>query len=256
MLNLASQAEKELINQESYKEFSLFSEKIDKNENPNMPLHSIGEDRFIIDEENNLLKNKRKREPEKKAIKTHSKYSYDNLKRKCKHLIIENVMKFVNKKIYEEYNGNLNKGIFKKELVKLNQSQKKNSSAEFNKLFLNKTIKEILSQKITKKIKFLSEDHNKNMINKILEEKKDKFESLFKLTFIECLDHFIGNKQIEELKGLTLFSELKEQIIKKYEKDGELYYNNLEIFFKQFEKRINNAKPRKKSKSNNSNNKI
>jgi hypothetical protein len=43
-----------------------------------------------------------------------------------------------------------------------------------------------------------------------------------------------------------LFSELKGQILIKYEKDGEAYLQNLEKFFKEFEKRINNAKPRKK----------
>ena len=43
-----------------------------------------------------------------------------------------------------------------------------------------------------------------------------------------------------------MFSELKGQILIKYEKDGEAYFQNVEKFFKEFEKRINNAKPRKK----------
>ena len=70
-------------------------------------------------------------------------------------------------------------------------------------------------------------DHNKKVIDKIISEKKDIFEKIFNLTFIQCLDHFIENKKIEELNGLTLYSELKEEIINKYENDGESYYENL-----------------------------
>ena len=84
----------------------------------------------------------------------------------------------------------------------------------------------------------------------ICDMQKDIFERLFNLTFIECVDHFIGNKEIKELNGLTLFSELKEQILNKNEKDGESYYKNLEFFLKEFEKKINNAKSKnRKAKS-------
>ena len=60
------------------------------------------------------------------------------------------------------------------------------------------------------------------------------------------MKHFIGDKEIEELNGLTLFSELKEEIIKKHEKDGESYYENLKLFLKGFENKITRAKSRKK----------
>ena len=60
------------------------------------------------------------------------------------------------------------------------------------------------------------------------------------------MEHFIGNKKVEELDGLTLFSELKDSILEKYENDGESYYNNLELFMKDFKNIINNAKPRKR----------
>ena len=124
--------------------------------------------------------------------------------------------------------------------MKLNQEQKKNSNVEFNQLFLNKTLKEILSQKITKRIKFYKEDHNKEL----------EFENLFNLTFIECLEHFVGIRKNEELNGLTLFSELKKQILDKYKKDGESFYKNLELFMKEFKNKINNAKPRKRKEKN------
>ena len=227
---------------------TVFPDGIYENENPNVTFNSTGDERFYINKQenqNSLLNKKRQRETNK-SEKTHNKFSEDNLKRVCKHLVIENIMKFLNKKIYDAYDGNIGDGILKKELVKLEQSQKKNSKAEFNKEFLNKTMKEILSNNITKKIKKYDQEHNKKLINKLVEEKKDIFEKLFNLTFIECSDHFSGNKKIKELDGLTLLSELKEQIIKKYPKDGDSYFQNLEKYMKEFKKRINNAKPKPK----------
>ena len=54
--------------------------------------------------------------------------------------------------IYEVYKGNIGIGLTKKKLLKLNQSQKANADAEFNKIFIRKTLKEILSQNIIKQI--------------------------------------------------------------------------------------------------------
>ena len=105
-------------------------------------------------------------------------------------------MKFINNKIYEVYEGYIDNGLLKKKLFKLNQAQKTNADVEFNKLFINKTLKDILSQNITKQITLYDQDHNKKVIDKIILEKKDIFEKLFNLTFIQCLDHFIENKKI------------------------------------------------------------
>jgi len=40
--------------------------------------------------------------------------------------------------------------------------------------------------------------------------------------------------------------------LEEYEEDGESFYENLEIFMKEFEQRINNAKPRKRKSTKNS----
>ena len=230
-------------------ETSLLQEQISEENNYNMTFNSTNE-RYFINAINTLLNKKRENDYNPKFEKKHTKFSYDNLKRECKHLVIENVINFVNKKIVEVYEGNIGNGIITKKLLKLNQSQKINSDVEFNKLFINKSLKEILSQNITKKYKLFGQDHNKKVIEKIIVEKKSEFEKLFNITFIECVEHFIGNKEIKELNGLTLFSELKEQILNKNEKDGESYYKNLEFFLKEFEKKINNAKSKnRKAKS-------
>ena len=97
-------------------------------------------------EERNFINVKTKRPKDiTKSKKTHKKFSYDNLKRESKHLVIENIIKFINGKIYDEYNGKIGDGLFKMELMKLNQEQKKNSKVEFNQMFLNMTLKEIVN---------------------------------------------------------------------------------------------------------------
>mgnify|MGYP007070350003 CR=1 FL=1 len=223
---------------------TIFHGNINEDLNQNMTFNGTNERYFS---QNSFLKQKRKNS-NKKVNRKHTKYSYDNIKRQCKHLVIENVMKFINNKIYEVYEGNINNGLLKKKLLKLNQAQKINADVEFNKIFLNKTLKDILSQNITKQITLYEPDHNKKVIDMVISEKKDIFEKIFNLTFIQCLDHFIENKKIEELNGLTLYSELKEEIINKYENDGESYYENLKLFLKQFQNKINRAKSRKKRK--------
>ena len=236
------------------KEINIFLRNFDdelsifQNENLIFNINNITTDLNFSNEFNPLLGKKNEKGVIIKSEKKHTKFSSDNLKRVCKHLVIENVMKFINKKIFEVYEGNIGKGLTKKKLMKLNQEQKKNADVEFNKIFIKKTLKEIFSQKITNQIKLYEADHNKNLIDKLISEKSDDFKNLFNLTFIECVEHFIGDKQIEELKGLTLFSELKDKIMKKHEKDGESFYENIEIFLKGFENRINKAKPRKKRK--------
>ena len=245
MLDLFGKSNHSFIQPEKIGTFN-FPESINEDNKQNITLNSTNEIYFYNNA--NILLNNKRNDNNKKQSSKHTKYSYDNLKRECKHLVIENVMKFINNKIYEVYEGNIDNGLLKKKLLKLNQAQKINADVEFNKIFLNKTLKDILSQNITKQITLYEPDHNKKVIDKVISEKKDIFERIFNLTFIQCLDHFIENKKIEELNGLTLYSELKEEIINKYENDGESYYENLKLFLKQFQNKINRAKSRKKRK--------
>ena len=245
MLDLFGKSNHSFIQPEKIGTFN-FPESINEDNKQNITLNSTNEIYFYNNA--NILLNNKRNDHNKKQSSKHTKYSYDNLKRECKHLVIENVMKFINNKIYEVYEGNIDNGLLKKKLLKLNQAQKINADVEFNKIFLNKTLKDILSQNITKQITLYEPDHNKKVIDKVISEKKDIFEKIFNLTFIQCLDHFIENKKIEELNGLTLYSELKEEIINKYENDGESYYENLKLFLKQFQNKINRAKSRKKRK--------
>lgn len=71
----------------------------------------------------------------------HNKYSPDNILRKCKHIILSQLMEFINNKIKDIYNGQIGNSIFKKELLTLNKEQKFNSNVIYNQNFLKKKLR-------------------------------------------------------------------------------------------------------------------
>ena len=66
-------------------EFSIFSDRILEDINPQMTFPNSGDERYFCKETNKMLNQKRKKENENEDKRSHSKYTYDNLKRKSKH---------------------------------------------------------------------------------------------------------------------------------------------------------------------------
>ena len=172
----------------------------------------------------------------------HNKFSDDNLRRKCKHLVLDNTFNFINDKIKDKYNGNIGNGRYVKKLLTLNQKQISDATIAFNKVFLNKTLGDIYSEKISSRYNSYHPFHNKYLI-KILtsDENKDKdyFKKLFSITFVDCLKHFRGSIKIEELEGLIGFADIKS----KYEDDSD-YLKSLEYYIMNFEEIMKNKKTR------------
>ena len=177
-----------------------------------------------------------------------NKFKDDNIRRKCKHLVLDSIFDFINNKIIELYNNNIGKGIFKKQLQNLNKKQKSESNIKFNQEFLNRTIKDIFSDDISKRIYNYPKDFNKKLIENLLNEndfnKKDYFNNLFNLTFIQCLEHYIGINFHYELKGMRTF----EDEINNFT-DDENYARYLEYYLRNYQCIINNKKSRKKKGS-------
>ena len=194
-----------------------------------------------------LLGRKRKGDSENSS---YSRYSDDNLRRKCKHLVLDNAFKFSNEKIEEKYNGNIGHGIFAKQLLIINQKQIKDSSTQPNKDFMIKTLGEIFSVDISSRYTAYNPNHNNLLIKKLTneedEDKKNYFKKLFSITFIDCLKHFRGTQKIEELEGMKGFNDIKS----KYEDEAD-YLKYLEYYIMNYEeilkkKRMRISKKRKK----------
>ena len=139
----------------------------------------------------------------------HNKYSRDNVIRKIKSKLIKLLINVINQLINKLYNENIGYGPFIKKILPLNQSQIINSKNDNE--FIYKTMKDILSDKITGKFYNYCPEHNKNLIELLLNEediqKKEIFENFFNLKFIDCLEHYIGKAKITILKGMETLNE-------------------------------------------------
>ena len=174
----------------------------------------------------------------------HNKFSDDNIRRKCKHLILDSFVEFINAKIKTMYNGNIGKSIFKKDFLTLNKDQKFDSSIENNKNFLNKTLGDIYSDTISKRFTNYLPQHNKNLIQNLINEedenKKNYFKQIFDLTFLQCLEHFNGANINELLEGMKCFKDIQEKF-----NDDKEYKDVLFHYIINFKEIINSKKSRK-----------
>ena len=172
----------------------------------------------------------------------HNKYSEDNVLRKIKSTLLNILLEFINNKINKIYNGDIGQGIFKKKLLKNDQSQIK--KVKQTKEFLYKKLKDIFSFDISKKYTNVLSDYNKIIIKNLLNEndikKKLIIKKIFNLTFLDCLNHFKGSKKIDVLEGLKNMDE----VCMKFEDDSE--------YIELFKYSINNMEDiimRKKSRN-------
>jgi hypothetical protein len=209
-----------------------------------------GEIKGIIIEEEKPEKKKCGRKRERDGPwETHDKFSDDNLRRKTKHIALNELLKFINKKIFELYNGNIGKGMTMKKLLTIKQDQKANSIIEFNKQFLNKNLGEIFSEDVTTRYTNFPKFHNRILIQKLINEddvsKRLYFQRLFNLTFLESLQHFRGSIFIEELSGLINYKD----VINKYDSEEDGYKSCLDYYINNYEMIINSKKKRKSRKN-------
>ena len=187
---------------------------------------------------------RKKKSESNKTKGVHNKFADDNLRRKCKHVVLSNIMDFVNEKIDYLYNGDIGNNIFKKKFLTLNKNQKADATVNYNQKFLNKTLGEIFSDEISGKFTNYRPEHNKLLVKTLINEKDEKkrvyFNNLFKLSFLECLKHFRGTANIDELEGVKRFDAIKETL---HEEDE--YIKILEYYIHNFENIIMRKKARK-----------
>ena len=191
----------------------------------------------------NSLKRKRGRNGPGCTGGEHNKFSDDNLRRKVKHLVLKNVFDFINEKIRSMY-SDINKGIFTKQLLTINQKQISDATILFNKKFLEKPLKDIFSVEISKRYTNYLESHNKNLINFLMNEEEDEnkrvyFNNLFNLKFIECLEHFRGTADYIHLEGMKTFDEIKDDFAK-----DKNYLDVLTKYVEEYENITRNKKER------------
>ena len=188
---------------------------------------------------------RKKKDSNEKGI--HDKYSSDNIIRKCKAVLLQIISNFINNKIKDIYRYDRNYSIRRSGLKKMNQFQVVNSNVKYNQQFIYKKLKDIFSEKISSRCTTYSEEHNKQLINCLLNEKdkikRNLFNEIFNLTFLDCLKHFRGSIVISCLYGLKNIDEVINEF-----KDED-YKESFICYIENFEEIIKNKKPRRNKKN-------
>ena len=183
------------------------------------------------------------------SFEKHTKFSSDNLQRKCLTIILNNTLEFINNRIKKIYKGNIGNGMNCKKL--LNVQLKSNLfTIDFIKNLLHKTLGEIFSDNIRIRYTNYIPDYNFLMIKKLLNEKdQDKrmhLEKLFGITFLQCVKKFAELDNSEELDGFITFNEYKDKLNQEPE-----YLEALKDYLINFEENIRRKKAKnKKNKIN------
>ena len=238
-----------------------FDNKIDdyesmKNSSNNFYQDSIKEENdepnFHELKSNLIIKKKKVGRKRKLDYEDNHKIANDNMIRKCKHLVINNCIEFLNFQIKKIYHNNIGEGIIIKKILDINQIQKSDNKLESTKLFLNKKLSEIFSVDISSKYTSFLPAHNKILISRLLNEedieKREKFQKIFNLTFADCMQLFLGNNnKYIEFEGFPVLDEIKDEL----NEDNE-YLEKIKNFLLNFEDIIKHKKPRKRNKKESS----
>ena len=128
----------------------------------------------------------------------HCKYSSDNIMKKIKLKLLENVISFINT-IVNKNNEESKKGIFKK----LDYKYIKKMKQEFDLKLLDSPLKDILLKDISPKYTNLSPNSNRINIQKILENEKNDETIMFalNLSFRDFIEIFCLKKTMKDIEG-------------------------------------------------------
>ena len=200
--------------------------------------------------EENCITQKRKQGRKKKDSLEegqHNKKTFDNILRRIKISLLNSFRILLNSKIKNVYKFKNLRAKWK--LLKINPKYATNSNIEFNKVFIHKSLKEIFSEETTIK-NLCNREHNKILINQLLDEKntekRKNFEILFNLTFLDLMKYSIGERaDLIQLQGLSLSQKLLNEMALD-EEYSELIFDVL----RNIENILENKFPRKRNKTN------
>ena len=203
-----------------------------------------------MEKNKNDKKSKKMNTNKKRKKKTDSNGNNNKLK-KVRLMILNAILRFVNKKIKKVFNDNIGKGIVMKQLVNFSRGELTHSSVEFDKKYLKKQLKEIfsgnISGKYTNYLKNKNEDLVKELIN--LEDNGEYFKAIFQLSFLDCIEHINEIKYIDILYDLETLDEiiLNESEGEDLDKDD---IDNYKETIKHYKDYIENKNSRRSRKQN------
>ena len=177
------------------------------------------------------------------------KKNYSNINtiiHKIRIIILNNIILFINNIIRIIYKNDIGYNYILKQFLKMEKESLYHSKVEFDKEFLNKKLKDILSEKISKKYTNYPPEKNKTLVESLIKDSEkggEFFKKLFELTFLDCLKHINGDQNLEILNGLMKMDEML-----KFEKIEKDQLDSYKTYIKEYKNRIM-LKTSRKSKS-------
>ena len=187
----------------------------------------------------NNLNNKFEKEYLGKKKVNKVKNNNNNLK-KVRNMLLNSLFRFINKKIKKEFNNDIGKGPNIKQFKSVSKKNLSHSKVEFDKQFLNVKLKEIFSENVSKKYTNYLPNKNKDLFLNLKDY--DYFKKIFELTFLDCIQHINGNKNIL-LDDFETIEEIILQENNKFDKEDIDMYKDIIINYQTY---IENKKERKK----------
>ena len=187
----------------------------------------------------NNLNNKFEKEYLGKKKVNKVKNNNNNLK-KVRNMLLNSLFRFINKKIKKEFNNDIGKGPNIKQFKSVSKKNLSHSKVEFDKQFLNVKLKEIFSENVSKKYTNYLPNKNKDLFLNLKDY--DYFKKTFELTFLDCIQHINGNKNIL-LDDFETIEEIILQENNKFDKEDIDMYKDIIINYQTY---IENKKERKK----------
>ena len=208
---------------------------------PSKPIISKAKE-FEINQAKKSQKGRKKMNQPYNTEDAHTKYKTDNIMTKIKRNLNDNFFNNFNLNLSKSKNPNLNKI----ELKKIDTSVITVTKKEENLKLLDQKVKDILSNKITRKILSLEKDYNKKKIEFILQQNDEEINYQLNLTNREILDIYGNNKKDSPIfkNFKTLEDDL--EILKTIHDDN--YLKLYEYTVKNFESIINAILPRRRKK--------
>ena len=193
----------------------------------------------------NLIDKKRKRSND--LTNELNKVNLDKIRRKIRIMSLRTVVIFINKMIKIIYNNDIRKSILIRQFLEITKKELSHSSVDFDKKFLQKNLKEILSKNISEKYSNFPSDKNKRLVEELINSEigGPYFQKLFELTFLDCLEHIRGTKIFNELIGLMDMEEMLNYEEFKIDKDEIDIYRD---YIYRYEKIIEEKKSRNSKK--------
>ena len=212
----------------------------DKQDDINIKSKSNSNDKLNITKsgpkDNKNLRDFEKNKEDKDKVEFHEvkNYSLNYLIRRAKKIVFDTLLKYDNDAISKVYNNNIGYGINIKKILRINHSQIQNTNTNFNKELLKTSQGNIFSSDLSTRYTNYPLNHNKILINKLLNEenveKRKIFHDLFSMTLLECIENIIEKRKNESLKGIDKYYEKEMIDLDEEEKFKELLNKIINLF--------------------------